>query len=42
MGVLGIVRKLKAIDIECNRNEELKKRLEPWVLEMNKFNVPKF
>jgi hypothetical protein len=36
MGVIEMVKRLKAIDKECNKNEELKKRLEPWVEEMNK------
>lgn len=35
MGLITMVKTLKKIDRECNKDEELKKRLEPWVKEMN-------
>lgn len=37
MGLVKLVLKLKKIDKECETNEQLKKRLEPWVIEMNKY-----
>jgi hypothetical protein len=35
MGMLKIAEKLASIDRECNKDDELKKRLEPWVIKMN-------
>lgn len=36
MSYFGLVKRLAKIDSECKKDEELRKRLEPWVLEMNK------
>jgi len=36
MAYFGLIKKMAKIDAECKKDEELRKRLEPFVLEMNK------
>ena len=35
MSYFRLIKRLSKIDSECKKDDELRKKLEPWVLEMN-------